>query len=168
MFKHKLFVIALILTIVSSMATRVGTSSATPGSGGIPSPIVTASLADPVQLELKIKGSGFGNGLEVSNLSMVKFIVAPGDSFGWQQHSGPVWAVIQSGTLTLFSGPLQGHDPICQGKKYGPGSAFLDPGDHTYNAKNEGNVDVVVYATFMLPEGGAARIDVPGPGNCPF
>lgn len=167
MFKRKLFVIALILTIVSSIAIWVGTSKATSRSGVTQSLIVTASLADPVQLNVKVDGSGFGNVLEVTNLSMVKIIVAPGGSFGWQQHGGPAWAVIQSGTLTLYSGRIQSHDPVCQGKEYGPGSAFLDPGDHTYNARNEGNVDVVVYATFMLPEGGAARIDVPGPGNCP-
>ena len=164
MFRHKVFVVTTLLAVLVSSLVWVGTSMATPGSGVTPSPITAARLADPVQLKFKTEGSGFGNGLEVTNLSMVKFTVVPGGAFGWHQHGGPVWAIIASGTLTLY----QGDDPSCQGKEYGPGSALLDPGDHTHNARNESDVDVVVYATFMLPEGGAARIDVPSPGNCPF
>ncbi len=37
-----------------------------------------------------------------------------------------------------------------------------------HSHRNEGAEDVVVYATFMLPEGGAPRIDVENPGVCPF
>jgi hypothetical protein len=44
----------------------------------------------------------------------------------------------------------------------------MDPGNHTHIARNEGSENVVVYVTFMLPEGGATRIDVPAPGSCPF
>jgi len=164
MFKGKLFVMALILAILSSLVVWVGTTKATPSSGVTSSPIAAARLAEPIRLKLKTEGSGFGDGLEVTNLLMVKNTLAPGGVFGWHQHSGPVWVVIASGALTLY----QGDDPACQGTEYGPGSAFLDPGDHTHNARNEGSVDVVVYVTFMLPEGGAARIDVPAPGNCGF
>jgi hypothetical protein len=44
----------------------------------------------------------------------------------------------------------------------------MDPGNHTHNARNEGSENLIVYVVFMLPEGGAPRIDVPNPGNCPF
>ena len=144
------FALSATVLLASSIfpVTRVG---ATPGSGVTGEVLASGTVQS-----------------DVSKITVIRYTIAPGGAFGWHQHSGPVWTVIQSGTLTLYSGRLQSHDPVCQGKEYGSGSAFLDPGDHTYNARNEGKVDVVVYATFMLPEGGAARIDVPGPGNCPF
>lgn len=158
-----IFSLAVLMTLLVA-AVYVRTSQATPGSGMTPSPIAAGELPEPIRLKFKTERSGFGNGTEVTNLSMVKFVVIPGGKFGWHQHGGPVWVVIASGTLTLY----YGDDPACQGTEFGPGSAFLDPGDHTHNARNEGTEDVVVYATFMLPEGGAPRVDVENPGVCPF
>lgn len=89
----------------------------------------------------------------------VQTVLQPGGTFGWHEHGGPVWAVIASGTLTLY-------DEACQPETFNAGEAFLDGGNHTHIANNEGEVDVVIYATFMLPTGGAPRIDVPDPGTC--
>jgi quercetin dioxygenase-like cupin family protein len=159
----KIFSLAVFITLLAA-AMYVQISHATPGSGVTASPIAAAKLTEPVQLKFKTEGSGFGDGLEVTDLLMAKFVVTPSGAFGWHQHSGPVWVMIASGTLTLY----QADDPSCQGTAYGPGSAFVEPGGDTHNARNEGNVDVVVYATFMLPEGGAALIDAANPGVCNF
>jgi hypothetical protein len=159
------FALSVTIFLASSIfpVTRVG---ATPGSGVTGELIASGTLPEEVPAKFETEtGIVQADG---SKINVIRYTITPGGSLGWYQHGGPVWSVIQSGTLTLYSGRTQSHDPLCQGKEYGPGSAFLDPGDHTYNARNEGNVDVVVYATFMLPEGEAARIDVPGPGNCPF
>ena len=162
MFKRKLFAIALILVLVASMAVWVGTSKATPASGLTIEPIASGSLSDPVEAKFKPQ-SGVVH-TDVTKITMNKQTLAPGGTTGWHQHGGPIWVVVASGTLTLYDGD----NPSCTGVVYPAGSAFMDPGDHTHLARNEGSENVVVYVTFMLPEGGATRIDVPAPGNCPF
>jgi quercetin dioxygenase-like cupin family protein len=162
MFKRKLFAIVLILTLVSSMAVWVGTSRATPASGLTIEPIASGNLSDPIDAKFK-SPSGVVH-TDVTKITMIKQTFTPGGTTGWHQHGGPIWVVVASGTLTLY----EGDDASCTGVVYTPGSAFMDPGDHTHLARNEGSENVVVYVTFMLPEGGAPRIDVPAPGNCPF
>jgi quercetin dioxygenase-like cupin family protein len=98
----------------------------------------------------------------VTNLVMIKFAVEPGGTFGWHQHGGPVWAIVTSGTLTIYSSD----DPSCTPHYYPAGTAFLDPGDHTHRGVNETGQPVEVYTTFMLPAGGLTRIDAPDPGVC--
>ncbi|MFL5731593.1 MAG: cupin domain-containing protein [Chloroflexia bacterium] len=109
-------------------------------------------------------GAGFGNGLDVSNISIVKNIVAPGGYFGWHQHSGPSWIVVTRGTLTFY----YADDPSCAGQPVSAGGAYLDMGTHTHNARNETSQPVENYVVRMLPQGGAPRIDKPDPGVCPF
>lgn len=154
----------VVLVTLLGTALLVQTTSATPGSGVTPESITVVNLAQPVDAKFKEKASGFRTDTEVTNLQLIKFTVTPGGFFGWHAHGGPVWAMVASGTLTLYDAD----DPSCSGTDYPAGSAFLDPGIHVHNARNEGSEDVVVYATFMLPDGGAVRIDAPDPGNCPF
>ena len=161
MFKHKLFALAAILAVVSSLV-RVGTSKATPGAGITSELITSGSLAERIWAKFKPQSAVVHT--DVTRITMIKQTVTPGGSTGWHQHGGPIWVVVASGTLTLYDGG----DPSCTGVVYPPGSAFMDPGTHTHIARNEGSENVVVYITFMLPEDGATRIDVPAPGNCPF
>ena len=101
---------------------------------------------------------------DVAKTTMVKYTIAPGGVFGWHQHGGPLWVIVESGSLTFY----EADDPSCTGKVYPAGSTFMDPGNHVHNARNEGSVDLVIYAVFMLPEGGETRLDAPHPGNCSF
>jgi len=162
MFKRKLFAIGLILALVASMAVWVGTSKATPASGLTIEPIASGNLSSPIDAKFKTP-SGVVH-TDVTKITMLKQTFAPGGSTGWHQHGGPIWVVVASGTLTLYDGD----DASCTGIVYPAGSAFMDSGNHTHIARNEGSENVVVYVTFMLPEDGATRIDVPSPGNCPF
>lgn len=163
--KKKLALSAIVIVAVLAIVfLAVRETAATPGSGVTPEPIVASELTESVRAKFKEDASGFGEGTEVVSLTLVKFTIAPGGIFGWHRHGGPVWAMVSSGTLTIYDGD----DPTCTGTIYTAGSAFLDPGDHTHNARNEGSENVVIYATFMLPEGGAPRIDAPDPGVCPF
>lgn len=162
MFKRKLFVVTAILAVLVSSAVWVGTSKATPGTGIISEPITSGSLPEPIWAKFKPQ-SGVVH-TDVTKITMIKQTLSPGGSTGWHQHGGPIWVVVASGNLTLYDGG----DPSCTGVAYPQGSAFMDPGTHTHIARNEGSENVVVYVTFMLPEGGATRIDVPAPGNCGF
>lgn len=152
---------ALALLLSSSFLT--GTALATPGLGVSQTPVASGALPEPVRMKLKGE-EGFGDGLEVSNVAIVKNIVAPGGYFGWHQHGGPSWIVVTQGTLTFYDGD----DPTCTGHAVSAGSAYLDLGDHTHNARNETNAPVENYVVRLLPAGGATRIDMPDPGVCPF
>lgn len=144
------------------IADRAG---ATPGTGVVGEPIALGALPAPIRAKLKSSAlEGFGDGTAVTNIVVAKFTIEPGGVFGWHRHGGPVWAVVAAGTLTEY----EGDDFTCTGHAYGPGAAFLDPGDHVHNARNEGLDRVVVYATFMLPAGGELRVDATDPGVCPF
>ena len=156
--------VLLVLALLVGAALFVGTATATPGSGVTSTPIATGDLPEPTRIKFKQDTSGFGQGLDVSRIMVVKLTLAPGGNFGWHQHSGPVWAVVTSGTLTIY----HGDDPTCQPHVFAAGSTYFDSGDRTHIGRNEGDEPLEIYATFMLPEGGAPRIDVSNPGICPF
>lgn len=143
-----------------------GTAMATPGQGVSQTSIASGVLPEPVRMKLKDE-AGFGDGIDVSNVSIVRNVVQPGGYFGWHQHGGPSWIVVTQGTLTFYDGD----DPTCTGHPVSAGtagSAYLDLGDHTHNARNETNAPVENYVVRLLPAGGATRIDMPDPGVCPF
>lgn len=138
---------------------------ATPGAGVTPRLVAMGVLPEAVRAKLRAHhDEGFGDGTEVADIVVVEYTIAPGGYFGWHQHGGPVWVIIKEGALTLYDGD----DPTCTGIVREPGAAFLDEGDHTHNARNEGTLPVVVQGTFMLPDGAALRVDAPNPGVCPF
>jgi quercetin dioxygenase-like cupin family protein len=153
---------ALILIAISSLAA--GTAMATPGLGVSQTPVASGVLAEPIRIKWKDE-AGFGNGLDVSNVAIVKNIVTPGGYFGWHQHGGPSWIVVTRGTLTFYDAD----DPSCAGHPVSAGSAYFDSGNHTHNARNETDQTVENYVVRMLPVGGATRIDIdPGPETCDF
>lgn len=165
MIRNKLMItIAAGVFLVVAALLVVRPTSATPGSGVTPEVIASGVLPEVVRAKFKDSHGGFGDGFDVSRVQMVRFTVVPGGYFGWHQHGGPVWVNIAAGELTFYSSG----DPTCTPSRYSTGEAFFETGQHTHTARNEGAIDVVVYATFMLPEGAALRIDAPDPGVCPF
>jgi quercetin dioxygenase-like cupin family protein len=90
--------------------------------------------------------------------------VAPGGHFGWHSHPGPSLVIVKSGTSTLYDGD----DPTCTPQVYPAGSAYVDSGDHTHIARNEGSTELVLIVVRVMPQGAAPRIDQPDPGNCSF
>lgn len=155
---------ALYGVVVSAAALAPFEASATPGSGVSAEPVALGSLPEPVRAKLKGDEGGFGDGTNVAQITVIKFTIAPGGYFGWHRHGGPVWVVVAAGELTLYDSD----DTTCTGHLHKPGSAFLDAGNHTHNARNEGVNPVVVYGTFLLPAGGAIRVDADDPKVCSF
>jgi quercetin dioxygenase-like cupin family protein len=150
--------------LICGSAFVPGGADATPGSGVSAEPVALGSLPKPIRAKFKDDDGGFETGTAVAQVTVIKFTVAPGGYFGWHRHGGPVWVVVAAGELTLYDSD----DKTCTGRVYHPGSAFLDAGDHTHNARNEGANPVVVYGTFLLPAGGAIRIDTDDPNVCAF
>jgi len=100
----------------------------------------------------------------LSHLYVVQNTVTPGGSFGWHSHPGPTMVIVVSGTATEY----HGDHPNCTPLVHPTGSTFVDPGEDTgHLVRNDGNVNLVVIAVRLIPEGAAPRIDLPNPGYCP-
>lgn len=102
----------------------------------------------------------------VTNKVTAPSATAPGGNSGWHSHPGPSLVTVLSGTATYYDGD----DPTCTPHMVTAGEGFVDQGgSHVHLVRNEGNVDLVLIAFQIIPEGAQRRIDVPtSPGNCPF
>ena len=159
--KRSIAILALVSLVMSSLLLAKSVA-ATPPSGLSSTPVASGALPEMIRAKFKAGEGGFTNGTEVKNIVMVKFTLGPGGTFGWHQHSGPVWAIVTSGRLSIYDGD----DPTCTPHYYEAGSALLDPGSDTHLGSNETNEPVEIYATFMMPEGGTPRVDAENPGPC--
>ena len=83
--------------------------------------------------------------------------IAPGGNTGWHSHPGIVFALIQSGTLTLY------HDDFVH-EVYPAGTGFVEsPGDGAHIAVNEGDTNLELAVFFLVSKGVPPRIDEPAP-----
>lgn len=153
--------VAVIVLLISAIYP-VSPVGATPASGVRGTLIASGTLLEAIPAKFKTETGNVQ--ADVAKTMLIKYTVVPGGVFGWHEHGGPLWAMVSAGSLTFY----HGDDPSCTGEVYPAGTTFMDSGNHTHNAINEGTEDVVVYVVFMLPEGGAPRHEVPNPGNCPF
>lgn len=158
-----LVALALLILIATSVLAYQKVF-ATPATGGITvTTLANVTLPNPVELKVKQDGSGFGSPTTVTHVILSQLSAPAGAHFGWHQHSGPIWVIITAGSLTYY----KADGTNCVSETYPAGTAFLDPGNDTHTAINEGSTTAELYAVYMLPEGGAARIDMPNPGVCP-
>lgn len=145
-----------------------GVALATPGSGVVSAPVMArGGFTDPVDVKFKVDGA---HGTEVINVkgaadTVVQQIVLAADGqTGWHTHHGPVVVVVKSGTVAF----LDEHKGACMTKTYGPGQAFVDPGQgNAHLVRNTGGSQAELWATYFdVPTGEGARVDVPDPGVC--
>ncbi|AXE77329.1 cupin domain-containing protein [Streptomyces atratus] len=80
--------------------------------------------------------------------------VEPGGSTGWHTHSGQLIAVVKSGTLTRTLDD-------CSVEVTPAGSSFIEPSGsaHRHIGRNLGTEPVVLWVTYLLPEGSALSDD---------
>jgi quercetin dioxygenase-like cupin family protein len=81
--------------------------------------------------------------------------ISPGEVLGWHYHPGYAFNVVKSGHLTVEEG--------CGGEvTLGPGDAFEEMDGHVHRAKNlNATEDVVVYNTFIMPQGKPTTVNIP-------
>jgi quercetin dioxygenase-like cupin family protein len=160
--------------------TIAGTALATPGSGVVSATeFARADFLDPVDLKFRIdhKGECQRKGkrkcqevLKVNNADQTvvqQIVLSPGGQTGWHSHPGPVFVLVKTGALTIYSGD----DPACGSRTYTAGQSFIDSGQgHVHIGWNESaSEDLELWAVYIdVPPGEAFRIDAPAPGNCPF
>jgi quercetin dioxygenase-like cupin family protein len=164
--------VAAAFVVLAVTAVFARTLRLTPPDGLSATPIASGNLLKPVHAVLsdaltdepdeeegESEMSHSATEIDVSTITVTKFTVEPGGTFGWHQHGGPVWVIIVTGTLTIYS-------EMCEQQVHTTGSAFLDYGNHTHIGINEDSEPLELYAVFMLPEGGAPRIDAEQPEGC--
>jgi len=81
--------------------------------------------------------------------------IAPGESLQWHYHPGYAYNVIKSGTLTVEDG--------CGGEEtLFAGQAFEELDGRVHRAKNlSATEDVVIYNTFIIPQGLPTTRNIP-------
>ena len=157
------------LALAAIVALFPTVAVATPPSGIVSATVFArASFADPTDLKFKIK-AGSRQVIQVNNAQetvVQQIIMAPGGTTGWHSHPGPVVVLIKSGQMSFYDS----EDPTCTVRTYSAGQSFVDSGQgHVHIARNEGSVNLELWATYFdVPPGGAFRIDAANPGNCSF
>ncbi|MEX1169716.1 MAG: cupin domain-containing protein [Chloroflexota bacterium] len=152
---------ALVLGLVAAM-TSIGIAAATPGSGAVGTILSVGTLSAGVKIHTRDLKLSTRDDVQVVTQTIT---IAPGGHTGWHSHPGPVFVTIAAGTMTFYDAD----DPTCSAGTYETGDSFVDRGGgHVHIARNEGSVDMILYATYLVPVGAPIRTDVPNPGTCPF
>ena len=85
-----------------------------------------------------------------------RVVIQPGGTLGWHSHPGPTLVTILSGTMSFY------HAEHCTMEiEYRPGQSFSNLPDEIHMARNEGSVDLVVYASYFVPAGAPLHSDRP-------
>jgi len=157
-----LIVLAGLLAVVVGTAA-LGTPSSTLTVEQARGPLVDRPLhvnmkfEDRSRVKLRTKGE--------IDVAVQRIVAEPGETFGWHSHPGPTIVTVFSGTLTLYHA-----DDCTEGINYTAGQSFSNLPKEIHLARNEGAVDLVIYASYFVPSAtGVLRIDQPSPGaECPL
>jgi len=83
--------------------------------------------------------------------------INPGETLAWHYHPGYAFNVVKSGALTVEDGCGGGDETLT------PGQAFEEMDGRVHRAKNLSATDpVVVYNTFIMPQGKPTTVNIPG------
>ncbi|MEW2486304.1 cupin domain-containing protein [Streptomyces sp. NPDC048411] len=124
--------------------------------------VPSAALATPgsgVSGTIVAKGTSVGK-LKVktpkgrTDVTFRTITLEPGGSTGWHTHSGQLIAVVKSGTLTRTLDD-------CSVEVTPAGTSFIEPSgsEHRHIGRNLGTEPVVLWVTYLLPEGSALSDD---------
>jgi quercetin dioxygenase-like cupin family protein len=85
--------------------------------------------------------------------------IKPGETLAWHYHPGYAFNVVKSGTLTVEDG-CGGEETLTPAPD--PESAFEEMDGRVHRAKNlSATEDVVVYNTFIVPQGKPTTVNIP-------
>jgi len=85
--------------------------------------------------------------------------IKPGETLAWHYHPGYAFNVVKSGTLTVEDG-CGGEETLTPAPS--PDSAFEEMDGRVHRAKNlSATEDVVVYNTFIVPQGRPTTVNIP-------
>ena len=141
------------------LALVVGAALATPPKEATVTPLTRATLGN---FEAKSDGIEVESEQRSADIAIAKVVLEPGGSTGWHHHPGVTLVSVASGTVTEY-------DHKCEKSVHKAGEGFVESNDAVHVVRNKGNVNAVLYATFLVPtnttdEG--LRVDEPKPRNC--
>jgi len=134
---------------VAVLGFTASAAVATPG-GGVSGTVVAKGTSTA---KLKVKTP---NGR--TDVTFRTVTVEPGGSTGWHTHRGQLIVVVKSGTLTRTLDD-------CSVEVTPAGSSFVEPSGarHRHIGRNLGSEPVVLWATYLLPEGSELSDDAEAP-----
>ncbi len=151
---------------LAATAVAAGDHGAGPAPADGPAGVSIEPLAHATLPE-RVRAHGAGITIRTRgprDVLVTSITVAPGGTFGWHTHPGPVLASVASGTLTEY----EAHHRGCRTQRFGPGQAFVESAGHEHLARNEGTEPVRIYATFLALTGTTEFLaPAPDPGTCP-
>lgn len=152
---------------IGAGALLITAAVATPSSG-VAAETARGTLDHPLNLNTKFANGARAKIQTKGDIEVItqRVVAQPGATFGWHSHPGENVNVVLQGVLTLY------HDEHCtEGINYGPGTSFSTSPDQIHLAKNLGDVELILFATYFAPKTTPpqpVRIDRPAPAaGCP-
>jgi quercetin dioxygenase-like cupin family protein len=148
----------------SSSSEQANSPSANSPKGESATPVTATPLSRGTLGEVKAENDGItvesvpGS----ADIVTVKVVIKPGGSTGWHHHPGVTLVSVASGTATEY------HED-CHKTVLKAGDGFFEGTDEPHVVRNEGNVDAVLYPTFVIPtETSPEKLTIPHPQpkNC--
>ncbi|WP_082561859.1 cupin domain-containing protein [Microbacterium sp. Root61] len=142
---------SLIIAITIGVAPVVsGCSAAAPAAAPTPtetsSPVRAVDLAEGDQDEpVQVAVDG---GVEGVGVTFREITIEPGASTGEHCHYGQLIAVVAEGELTHYSDTHPGGVRV-----YRDGDSIIEGAGYPHEGRNEGDSDVVLWVTYVIPEG---------------
>ena len=149
--KTRAIVVALVmgvaLTSCAASPPPVSAPSPSPSASpsGTPAPVVAVDLAAGAQ-DAPVNVSVTGD--EGVTVTFREITIAPGAGTGEHCHYGQLIAVVQEGTLTHYADIYPGGVHV-----YETGDSIIEGAGYPHQGRNEGDEDVVLWVTYVIPEG---------------
>jgi quercetin dioxygenase-like cupin family protein len=148
----------------SSSSEEANSPSANSPKGESATPFTATPLSRGTLGEVKAENDGIKveSGSGSADIVSVKVVIKPGGSTGWHHHPGVTLVSVASGTATEY------HED-CHKTVLKAGDGFFEGTDEPHVVRNEGNVDAVLYPTFLIPtETSPEKLTIadPQPKNC--
>jgi quercetin dioxygenase-like cupin family protein len=148
----------------SSSSEEANSPSANSPKGESATPFTATPLSRGTLGEVKAENDGIKveSGPSSADIVSVKVVIKPGGSTGWHHHPGVTLVSVASGTATEY------HED-CHKTVLKAGDGFFEGTDEPHVVRNEGNVDAVLYPTFLIPtETSPEKLTIadPQPKNC--
>jgi quercetin dioxygenase-like cupin family protein len=148
----------------SSSSEEANSPSANSPKGESATPFTATPLSRGTLGEVKAENDGIKveSGPGSADIVSVKVVIKPGGSTGWHHHPGVTLVSVASGTATEY------HED-CHKTVLKAGDGFFEGTDEPHVVRNEGNVDAVLYPTFLIPtETSPEKLTIadPQPKNC--
>src|SRR5688572_8460958 len=121
-------------------------STHSPKGGESATPVTATQLSRGTLGEVKAENDGImvQSGAGSADIVTVKVVIEPGGSTGWHHHPGVTLVSVASGTATEYRAD-------CEKTVLKAGEGFFEGTDEPHVVRNEGNVDAVLYPTFLIP-----------------